>query len=361
MKDLEAKLKEKVIDGHLHIEGIYNAKGEHFLKGFEEYRNTKGLSALNIASLPSGKRDVSNNIMCAFYKLVNPQDFAHGGLIYTDYPAPNPAPKGMSPLEQYKELMEIGFDGIKMLEGKPQLHKQISIPLCDDYFDEFFEAIEKDGTHLLFHVNDPEEFWDPAHATEELRKRGWFYGDGDYASNEEVYRQIYAILEKHPNLCATFAHFFFYSKAPEKLEELFKKCPNVCVDVTPGGEMYVEFGKRPEYYNEFFKKYSERVLLGTDSTFPYSAEDMEWLCDRVYRYFATNDTVKSFANIDLVGSNLPKEAKENIIYKNFERRVGNKPKEINKEALKRYIEKYKHLIREKEYLDEIERLSKELL
>jgi hypothetical protein len=58
---------------------------------------------------------------------------------------------------------------------------------------------------------------------------------------------------------------------------------------------------------------------------------------------------------------LPKEHKENIIYKNFERRVGTEPKKINKEALKRYIEKYKHLIKEKEYLEEIEKLAKELI
>ena len=361
MKDLEAKINETVIDGHLHIEGIYNERGEHFLKGFEEYRKTKGLKALNIAALPSGKRDVANNIFCAFYKLVNPQDFAHGGLVYTDYPAPNPAPSDMTPLIQYKELMEIGFDGIKMLEGKPQLHKQISIPLCDNYFDEFFEAIEKDGTHLLFHVNDPEEFWDPAHATEELRRLGWFYGDGDYASNEEVYRQIYAVLEKHPNLCATFAHFFFYSKQPRKLEDLFARYPNVCVDLTPGGEMYVSFTQNEELYMEFFKKHNKRVMLGTDSTFPYATGDFQWLCDRVYRYFATKDKLKSFCDLEITGMNLPKEYRENIFHKNFERRIGAQPKKINKEALNRYIEKYKHLIKEKEYLDEVERLQRELL
>ncbi len=361
MKDFDTKINEKIIDSHLHIEGIYNENGIHFLHGFDEYKQTKGIKSLNVAALPSGKRDVANNIMCAFYKLVNPDDFIHGGLVYTEYPAKKPAKEGMTPLEQYNELMEIGFDGIKMLEGKPQLHKLVGLPLCDDYFDEFFSAIEKDGTHLLFHVNDPEEFWDPAFATDDLRSRGWFYGDGDYASNEEVYRQIYAFLEKHPNLCVTFAHFFFYSKNPKKLEELFAKYPNTCVDLTPGWEMYVSFSENPEYYGEFFRKYSQRVLLGTDSTFPYPSDDMKWLCDRVYRYLATDDTVKSFYDLPIKGINLPKEHKENIIFRNFERRVGTEPKKINKEALKRYIEKYKHLIKEKEYLYEIEKLAKELL
>ena len=222
MSDITKKVNEKVIDGHLHIEGIYNKDGVHFLKGFDEYRNTKGIKRLNIAALPSGKRDVANNILCAFYKIVNPQDFAHGGLTFKEYPVNPNAKDDMSPLTQYKELMEIGFDGIKLLEGKPQVHKQIGIPLCHEYFDEFYGALEKDGTHLLFHVNDPEEFWDPDKAGEEIKKLGWFYGDGTYASNEEVYRQIYAILDKHPNLNVTFAHFFFYSNYPEKLVELFE-------------------------------------------------------------------------------------------------------------------------------------------
>ena len=43
------------------------------------------------------------------------------------------------------------------------------------------------------------------------------------------------------------------------------------------------------------------------------------------------------------------------------RRVSEKPKEINKEALKKYIEKYKGLIRNPKVVEEIERLSKELL
>ncbi len=354
-------VNEKFIDGHLHIEGIYDDKGEHFLNGFEDYRQRCNIDALNVAALPSGKRDVSNNILVAFYKLAHPQDFAHGGLIYTDYPAPNPAPEGMTPLEQYRELMEIGFDGIKMLEGKPQLHQKVGIPLCDDYFDEFFDAIEKDGTHVLFHVNDPEEFWDPAHASEELRRLGWYYGDGNYASNEEVYRQIYAILEKHPTLCATFAHFFFYSKTPKKLEELFEKYPNTAVDLTPGGEMYISFSENEEYYKKFFEKYSNRVLFGTDSTFPYSTNDMEWLNDRVYRYFATSDETMAFSNKILKGINLSHEHINNIIYNNFVRRVSEKPKKINKKALKKYIEKYKYLIEKEEYRVEIEKLAKDML
>lgn len=350
------RLDRKVIDSHLHIEAWITESGLSFLDGFNEYINHMGVYAVNVASLPSGnERNVSNNIMCAFYKIANKGSYAHGGLIYPEYPAPDTMPDGMDFVTQYKELMEIGFDGIKMLEGKPSLHKLVGRDLSCDLYDPFFAEMEKDGTHLLFHVNDPEEFWDERYATEDLIARGWFYGDGTYATNEEVYRQMDRILEKHPNLCVNFAHFFFLSKNPQRLEEMFAKYPKMGVDLTPGGEMYLGFDEQREYYIDFFKKYSERIQIGTDSTVPYDAEGMCWLMDRVYRYLSTDDEFKGFSDKIHKGMKLPEEAVENICYKNFERTVGKQPKEINVIALRAYIEKYRHLMtkEENEKVDEL--------
>lgn len=335
------KVNEKVIDSHLHIEAWEQEDGANFIDFFDEYIEQSGIETVNIASLPSGSRNVSNNIMIAFYKLAHKNAFAHGGLVYPEYPAPDKMPEGMDFVTQYKELMEIGFDGMKMLEGKPSLHKLVGKDLSCDLFDPFYAELEKDGTHLLFHVNDPEEFWDETKVSQELKDLGWCYCDGTYASNEEVYRQINRVLEKHPNLCVNFAHFFFYSYHPEKLEELFAKYPKMGVDLTPGGEMYIAFDQNREYYKDFFVKYSERIQLGTDSTFPGRTEGCRWLLDRVYRFLATDDVVKSFDDREIKGINLPKEVRENIFYKNFERTVGKKPKEINKKALMAYIEKYR--------------------
>ena len=338
------KINEKVIDSHLHIEAWETEDGLSFIDGFDEYIEKMGITAINIASLPSGKnRNVSNNIMLAFYKIAHPNAFAHGGLIYNEYPAPEKMPVGMEMETQYRELMEIGFDGMKMLEGKPTLHKKVGKDLSSDLYDGFFAAMEKDGTHLIFHVNDPEEFWDK-NADQWIKDAGWYYGDGGYASNEEVYRQIERVLEKHPKLCVNFAHFFFYSKRPEKLVELFAKYPNMGVDITPGGEMYLAFDKEREYYKDFFIKYSDRIQFGTDSCFPYGTEGYSWLTDRVYRYIATEEEFKGFADKIHVGMNLPKETLENILYKNFERTVGKTPRAINKNALMKYIDKYRHLM-----------------
>ena len=186
-----------IVDGHYHIYKWYNGKGKDFFETTDQYRTGRNFHAININALPSVSRDVSNNIIAALYKLHHPDVFIHGGLIYDTYPVPAVMTAGMDPLTQYKELMEIGFDGIKMLETKPTQLKKIDRPVCDALYHEFFDAVEKDGTHMIWHVNDPKEFWDKNLAPAFAFENGWFYGNGEYPSHEEIYRQALAVLERN--------------------------------------------------------------------------------------------------------------------------------------------------------------------
>ena len=348
MSEFFPKVKHKVIDSHLHFYGWKDENGRDFFHCFEEYREKMGLAGINLCSLPAGTPwIVTSNLMCAVYKLLNENTFAHAGLLYDKYPMGDTLPQGMDFVTQLNELEEIGFDGIKMLEGKPTLHRTIGGNLVNKEHDKYFAEAEKRGTHIIFHVADPIEFW-----TQEGLD---YYGDNTFASKDEIYRQVYAILEKHPNLKITFAHFFFKSESPKDLEELFKKYPNVCVDLTPGWEMYLSFYKDKEFFKEFFTKYSKRIVLGTDAYFPKPTESSMWLVDRVYRFISSPDIVKAVADRYESGLCIPDSAIEDISYKNFESRVSKEPKKINKQALIAYYEKYKHLMTEQDikYTDSV--------
>ena len=192
-------------DGHIHMHRWqYKENNETFINGLEEYRKACGLKYIALASLPSGNpipapRDVSNNIMCAFYKLLNENTYAYGGFIYPSYPANEVEMENMSLLTQLDELNEIGFDGIKMLEGKPNLYTKVGKELDSDFFDGVFEKMEKDNTYILMHAVDPESFW--INPTEDNIKNGWCYGDKTkYPTNSELYEQVENILKKHPGL-----------------------------------------------------------------------------------------------------------------------------------------------------------------
>ena len=358
-------IKNKVIDGHLHIEAFKGEEGP-FINCFEKYRDEAGIKSYNICAIPhlthnaDSISSAANNIQCAFYKLAYPNVFAHGCLEHFDTAIPETTKPGFDYVTQYNELMEIGLDGIKMLEGKPDYHKRIGKNLLHPELMRFYAEAEKNQTHIVFHVNDPIEFWDPALATPDRIKIGWYYGDGTFETHQGLYDQAEAILEAFPNIKITFAHFYFCGEKPEKLQKLFDKYPNVNVDITPGTEMYFSFEKNHDFYRDFFIKNSTRILVGTDGTHPWPARFPIWCMDRLYRFITTDDVMPTFDDKPLTGLKLPDEASENILFKNFERRVSEASKPINKAALKAYIDKYLPTITAENTAAAIRELAKQL-
>lgn len=340
------KYDRPVIDSHYHIYGWYGADGREFWDSTLDYCRARNFRTINLNALPSVKRDVSNNIIAALYKLRHPEIYAHGGLTYDVYPVPEVMTEGMDPLTQYRELMEIGFDGVKMLEAKPTEIKVIGRRVCDELYEPFFAAIERDGTHMVWHSGDPDFFWDPAQTTPWRIERGWFYGDGTYPTYEDIYRQVDAVLLRHPKLNVTFAHFFFLAEDPQQLErDYFEKYPNVNVDLTPGVEMYGSFGKNPEYFRDFFIRHADRIEFGTDSSDRCTVEINMGKCDPVFEFLTTDHSLGAW-NYQFRGLELPEEVTDKILGGNFIRRVSQSPKPIQVQALKAYAAKYRHLIRD---------------
>jgi predicted TIM-barrel fold metal-dependent hydrolase len=169
----------------------------------------------------------------------------------------------------------------------------------------------------------------------------WGYSDGTFPTWQEHYTQVFRVLERHPKLNTTFAHFFFYEDKPKQLEEVFEKYENVGVDVVPG-LMFREFEKRPEFYREFLSKYSDRILFGSDSEIPANSHSIE-LINAIYDGLTTDKEVNIWG-YKSKGINLSDSVSEKILYKNFASRCSDTPKPINKSALKKYIEKYSDYI-----------------
>lgn len=340
------KFEKNVIDSHMHLSNFENSEGEDFYTFFDEKQKEHGLKSLNLCACPicSGW-GIANNIMCALYKLHNPTAYAYGSFFYPDMPIKIPMPEGMDFLTQYNELLELGFDGIKMLETKALEQSYYKVYVDADYYEDYFSKCEKDGTHIIWHVADPDSFWDLNRIHPRHLAKGWYYGEGDFMSWEGIYKMVYNVLDRHPKLKITFAHFFFYSEHPEWLVELFEKYPNVGIDLTPGAEMYNAFRDNNEYYRDFFIKYADRIMYGTDVSFPGSAVNAA-RTEQVYRFITTDDEL-TVVDIKTKGVGLPDGVCDKILYKNFESAAGEKPKVLNRELLKKYIQKYKQYIEDK--------------
>ena len=176
------------------------------------------------------------------------------------------APKnlGKEMAKHVRRMLRCGCDGVKIIEGKPTMRKMMPIPDFDaPCWEPFWAYAEEAQVPILWHVNDPEEYWDPEKVTDYHKKLGDAYDD-TFVNNEEQYRQVACILRRHPKLKIIFAHFFFLSAQLERLGKLFDTYPNIMVDMTPGSEMYRLLSANHEEAQAFFKKYYKRILYGTD-------------------------------------------------------------------------------------------------
>lgn len=170
---------------------------------------------------------------------------------------------GAHMVEYVKKQRAMGCDGIKLLEGKPQMRKLLPVPDFDHaLWEPFWAYAEESSLPILMHLNDPESFWS-ADAPAMAKAQGWFYDDS-YVNNEAQYAQMLNVLSRHPKLKIIFAHFFFMSAQLPRLAAILDSFPNVMVDMTPGIEMYENFSAHIETAREFFAKYKDRIIYGTD-------------------------------------------------------------------------------------------------
>jgi len=198
----------------------------------------------------------------------------------------------------------------------------------------------------LIHVNDPEEFWDAQKAPKWAFERGWFYGDGSYINNEKQYVEMFEVLQNNPSLKVIFAHFFFMSAQLDRLAGILDQFPNMAIDLTPGIEMYYNFSQNLQKTYDFFMKYQDRILFGTDVgarallVDPAQGIQFDESQKRVYVIRQFLETTSEFhldengflfgdSKVPLFGLGLPKSVLEKIYYKNFERMVSASPRKLN--------------------------------
>lgn len=202
------------------------------------------------------------------YKAARPRGtvYVQGSLERTAYMLFQGDPRGLgeSLVRQTRALMRAGCDGVKMLEGKPDIRRAFPIPDFDSpAWEPFWELAESRQIPVTLHVNDPEDFWDETKINPYARSAGWFYGP-ETINNEEQYRQMDQVLRRHPGLKLQLAHFYFFSAQLPRMAELMRRYPNVRIDLTPGIELYINLARNINGARTFFREFSNRILYGTD-------------------------------------------------------------------------------------------------
>lgn len=345
----------KIVDCHYHNRHWLEGE-EDFIEVEKRYRRECGIQAVNVLSLVrygglGRKTAVWQNIMAAILKLEDETAYAQGALFYPDGREESAMPE-FDLKRQVQEMMTLGLDGVKMLESKPNIYKLLDPRIDTSYYEAYFDYLEKEQIPLLWHVADPKEFWDGDKVSENAKAHGWYYGDGTFPSVEQIYKEVYTVLEKHPGLVVIFAHCFFKSHVPEQIIHLFDTYEKVYIDLTPGPEMYRDFTEKREQWKEIFQKYSDRILFGTDVDNLLDLDTQKRLVGDMVRYLTTEDTFTGFEYYGedyayhLHGLGLDEKIAHQVFGQNFTDVLGKKPRKINRPALKEYITCYQQYIPE---------------
>ena len=228
-------------------------------------------------------------------------------------------------------LQARGFDGIKMMEGSPYWKTWLPHPLDHEYFRPFWAAAEEKRMPITLHLANPIANW----LSEEDRAT---YRDAE--PQEEYFRQAEAVLAAHPQLRITFAHFMFLGPQLDRLGRLFRRYPEMRVDLAMGQEYMYYCSDDVPKARQFFIQWQDHILYGTDVNDRNSTVLARAKADQVRMFLATDETftsqtalamgkppaVESNGRAELHGLNLPQAALEKILRDNAHALLGKQPK-----------------------------------
>lgn len=231
--------------------------------------------------------------------------------------------------EQVEALRAQGFDGLKLIEGKPQVRKLLPFALDGPLYAPTWAVLEQAQLPIVLHVADPDEFWDAARCPDWARQSGWDYTDGSYPSKEDLYSEVDHVLARHPRLKIILAHFYFLSRDLERAARLLDAHPAVCLDLAPHMDMYADFSREPVAARAFFLRYQDRILYGSDTDTraivqrPGGFQFMQSIPVLIRSFLEAGGEFEMPGGTCYHGLGLPRDVLEKIYARNFERVYGN--------------------------------------
>ena len=195
---------------------------------------------------------------------------------------------GRSEAAKLENAVRMGARGMKIYKSLGLTIRDKSgklVPVDDPRIDPIWEKCGELGIPVMIHVTDPKAFFTPLDRFNERYDElgdhpDWsFYGD-QFPSKEEILAQRNRVFARHPKTIFVGAHV---GELPEELHRvgMWLDCyPNFYVDICA---RIGDLGRQPRTAREFFIKYQDRILFGTD-TYP-SAEAYRIY----YRFLETDD------------------------------------------------------------------------
>jgi predicted TIM-barrel fold metal-dependent hydrolase len=212
-----------------------------------------------------------------------------------------------------------------------------SIPVDDKRFYPYWKKAGELGMPVLIHTADPIECFEKMgynNLRYQMIRPEWDFSETHGVEGyDRLISELLNVVRDHPETNFVSAHFSNLTTRLDQLAGIFDTYPNFYVDPSARHKNIGRYNTPAVY--DFFMKYQDRILFGTDSNFRSGensteesmSEEMASLTDFFKRHwlFYETDRVDIYEPnnreiyrdwLRLTGLNLPAEVLEKIYYKN---------------------------------------------
>jgi uncharacterized protein len=228
---------------------------------------------------------------------------------------------------QVRDAAARGARGLKILKelGLGVREKGGNLLAVDDRrLDPVWAECGRLGIPVAIHTSDPDAFFEPRDARNERwdelgRHPDWsFHGPG-FPPKRELLDARNRVFARHPATTFIALHVANHPEDLDDASSVLDRFPNVVVET---GARQAELGRQPRRAREFFLRYQDRILFGTDAR-PEETMYRNW-----FRWLETADEHFEYwdhpqqGRWHIYGLDLPREVLEKVYRRNAERVLG---------------------------------------
>ena len=225
--------------------------------------------------------------------------------------------------------VQLGAKGLKILKELGLRYRDGNGELigCDDpRLSPVWEEAARLKIPVLIHQADPAGFFEPITPENEhyetlIKYPSWSFADPGYPRKIELLKKRDNLIKRHPETIFILPHFANYAENITYVSELLDKHSNVYIDFSARLD---EIGRQPYTAREFFIKYQDRIIFGTDM--PANIDSSLDMYRTYFRFLETYD--ESFYSPDydgtfdrarwpICGIGLPAEVLKKIYHENI--------------------------------------------
>ena len=226
-------------------------------------------------------------------------------------------------VEQLKVAKANGILGIKFFKmfGLRFKNADGSLMRIDDArWDPIWRTCGELELPIIIHVADPVAFFQPIDANnerlEELgRHPDWSFQGDQFPSREELLAARNRVIARHPETIFIGAHIANNGEDLATVGKWLDESPNLVVEFA---SRINELGRQPYTARDFFIKYQDRILFGTDGPWENARLKLYWRFletrDEYFPYSDKQPPPQGFWRI--YGIHLPDEVLEKVYFRN---------------------------------------------